>query len=66
MGNIHYPTSLLLLWLVKGAFNCSLVWLHVSFKIRKNISSCSHQMKDKLLFCHINLGDDDAAAYPLD
>ena len=40
---------------------------YVCFKIRKNILSSSHPMKDKILFCHMDICDeDDAAAYPLD
>ena len=40
---------------------------YVCFKIRKNISSSSHPMKDKILFCLMDLCDeDDAPAYPSD
>ena len=40
---------------------------YVCFKIRKNILSSSHPMKDKILFCLMDLCDeDDAPAYPSD
>ena len=40
---------------------------YVCFKIRKNISTSSHPMKDKILFCLMDLCDeDDAPAYPSD